>query len=432
MNKREVVLLAIGAKLLLVSVCMCLLAAHYIFERYIVTSILSSSLDIEKPVVYNTDGFTPLIDAANRGDVALAKKLIDEGQPINAVSKTRDLITGLPVKNTALHFAIFNSNFDQNFEIAKLLIDAEANVRMPNANGDTPVHFLIQVQNIEKRAELLARLMLRGADINARNNAGKTIVHLLVPAKEVQFYEVLKTTFGPFIDFDARDNSGMTAKQMTLSLGLTDQAKVFAEPQSTIDTTGDLEQRDKLMKATPLMRAVLAGDVQTANKLIKRLANVNAQTYDTFQNTILHLALLSQRVNMVKLLLDNGADVNRTNARGDTPLHYVVFIDEIGKPTPQEAMALRNEAAVYLIEKKANLNAQNLEGDTLLHKIAVHNAVELIKLLSEKYSTNLDITIRNKEGLTAIELAKRLKRDGVVTYLEALETAREFNRSPQK
>src|SRR6478609_5930232 len=69
---------------------------------------------------------------------------------------------------------------------------------------------------------------------------------------------------------------------------------------------------------TPLHRAVYAGDVATARKLIAAGADVRAA--NLFGSTPLMLAATAGNAEMVRLLLDAGAPANEANEEGQTPL----------------------------------------------------------------------------------------------------------------
>ena len=75
------------------------------------------------------------------------------------------------------------------------------------------------------------------------------------------------------------------------------------------------------------------------------------------------------RFEIVKLLIDRGADVNLVTKAGNAPLHIV--IDEIGNI----------EIVEVLIKNGADINAKNNEGKTPLDLSIDNNYVEIIKIL---------------------------------------------------
>jgi hypothetical protein len=70
---------------------------------------------------------------------------------------------------------------------------------------------------------------------------------------------------------------------------------------------------------TPLLLAVHRSSLETIRKLLESGAKISAT--DWSKNTVLHLAVLMQRVEVVKELIDlPGIDVQARNSRGETPL----------------------------------------------------------------------------------------------------------------
>jgi len=83
----------------------------------------------------------------------------------------------------------------------------------------------------------------------------------------------------------------------------------------------DVDVREPLGGGTPLLVAATFGQVEAANFLIEKEANVNGTSNDGA--TPLHGAAFFCRTEIVKLLLDEGAQVDAKNIRGETPLDAV-------------------------------------------------------------------------------------------------------------
>jgi len=118
-------------------------------------------------------------------------------------------------------------------------------------------------------------------------------------------------------------------------------------------------------------QAIIAAAYRGDDAMVRELlaAGVNKDVRDALGSTALHAAMFQLNLNVVKLLLDNGFDVNaRVTKNGNTPLHY--------------AVAYNNPAAVkLLLQYNANRNIRNLEGLTPLEKARKEEKTEIIKLL---------------------------------------------------
>lgn len=108
-----------------------------------------------------------------------------------------------------------------------------------------------------------------------------------------------------------------------------------------------------------LQRAVHRGDLQTIHYLVsEKNVNINAVIGGC---AAIHLATEAKNFEIVKYLLENGADVNTQDVNGDSPLHYsCVFIDTDPFYT------------LYFIAYGANLKLVNQKGETPLTALETH------------------------------------------------------------
>ena len=78
--------------------------------------------------------------------------------------------------------------------------------------------------------------------------------------------------------------------------------------------------RNKQLRNKQLLEAAESGDIYEVEKLLKQGANVNAT--DAIGNTVLHVAVMNEEnLKVVRVLLDKGANVNAKNSDGNTALH---------------------------------------------------------------------------------------------------------------
>ncbi|TIQ26423.1 MAG: c-type cytochrome [Mesorhizobium sp.] len=112
---------------------------------------------------------------------------------------------------------------------------------------------------------------------------------------------------------------------------------------------------------TALYIACESGNVELARLLIKRGADVNLPV--SWQRTPLYAANKGGRADIVKLLLDNGADPNQV-AKAQTPLHVAA-----------ENGCL--QCVIHLVEAGADVNALTLDGKPPIHlaKVSGHDDV---------------------------------------------------------
>jgi ankyrin repeat protein len=107
--------------------------------------------------------------------------------------------------------------------------------------------------------------------------------------------------------------------------------------------------------------------------------------------TFLTLASILNKADIVKILLEEGADPNGQDSYDSTALHYASFRGHI-----QVVQAL-------LSHPKTNPNLQNRWGHTALHFASSWGRSQVVQALLSHPSTNTTLT--NKEGKTAWDLA---------------------------
>lgn len=114
-------------------------------------------------------------------------------------------------------------------------------------------------------------------------------------------------------------------------------------------------------------------DIESINIFIKNKFDINVRdSNDFYRKTALLYAILMEDFEIVKLLLENGANIECFNRYGDTALMYAVYIDNI-------------EMVKLLLENGAKVNAKANNGATaLVHTLDLDVDIEIAKLLYEK------------------------------------------------
>jgi len=186
---------------------------------------------------------------------------------------------------------------------------------------------------------------------------------------------------------------------------------------------------------TPLYHACLPfvhtdNPVEIVELLIENGADVNVKSTGATGWTPIHQASKILRyedddttaVDIIELLIENGADVNAKDKIGFSPLHWAAT-KQIAKlliakggdvnaanangDTPLMAHASDKETAKLLIENGADVNARNKDGLTALHEASFSfadddEAVEIVGLLIAK---GADVNAQDDDGLTPLDAA---------------------------
>jgi len=144
----------------------------------------------------------------------------------------------------------------------------------------------------------------------------------------------------------------------------------------------DADPLQDISNTKRIAAVVVGGKIFDKTALRKMLAQVEAAR--------LHHAAADGKIEHVKLLISEGADVNEKTTV-DTPLHYAVRYGH-------------EDVAKLLIAKGAHLNERNAEGDTPLHYAAKYGHKNVAVLLITK---GADVNAKNKNGDLPTHLALR-------------------------
>lgn len=115
--------------------------------------------------------------------------------------------------------------------------------------------------------------------------------------------------------------------------------------------------------------AIKKNDVETARRMIAAGADVNA-AYDEYENRSLLDASYQGNLDLVKMLVEAGADVNLSDGCGVVPLVRAIV-----------SWHETDEVVKYLIECGANVNACEGESWTPLEAAVHENASDIVKML---------------------------------------------------
>ncbi len=222
---------------------------------------------------------------------------------------------------TALHWAVHRDDL----EVTQLLLEAGANANAINDFGVMPMSLAATNRN----ASIVRTLLDAGANADAALLTGETV---LMRAAHSGDLEVVESLLEHGADINASEPVRLqTALMWALGEGHTNVARKLIEHGADI-------QAKTSLNFTPLMFAARAGNVEATQLLLDAGAEVNAiaikmrdQTYlrgkpgehvnDKNGMGALHVATVRGHADVVRLLLENGADPNYEGP-GYTPLHW--------------------------------------------------------------------------------------------------------------
>jgi uncharacterized protein len=353
----------------------CLMMAARVGNLDIVKALLDkrATADAADPEYHQT----PLMVAARAGHAPIVSLLIKNDAKVDAQTRTGEtpkfrtpsqnsgskgagIVRGgwpergerdpIPGAKTPLLYAAREGHAD----IAKLLLDAGANIEKADADGVTPL--LMAVLN--GHTALAQDLITRGANVNVQDWYGQTPLWAAVDLRNLDVpgptrdngvdreaaFALIKVLLDKRADPNARTKEYPPQRRWVTRLG----------SLSWVDFTGQ----------TPFLRAALAGDVKTMRLLLEYHADPNINTFNG-TTPLMAAAGMNWTVSQtydegpqalleaVKLAQSQGNDVNATNDMGLQAIHGA-------------ANRGSNDIIQFLVEKGATLDVADKQGRTPL------------------------------------------------------------------
>ena len=145
----------------------------------------------------------------------------------------------------------------------------------------------------------------------------------------------------------------------------------------------------------------LGNDALKVAKVLINWPQTDVNKLNDKDESALMLAALKGQAEMVEMLIQKGADVNKT---GWAPLHYAA-----SKGDPK--------IITLLLDDDAYIDAESPNGTTPLMMAAMYGTPAAVNLLLQE---GADAQLKNQLGLTALQFAQRANRPDVVAVIAAL------------
>ncbi|XP_077413477.1 kinase D-interacting substrate of 220 kDa B isoform X3 [Vanacampus margaritifer] len=386
---------------------------------------VKAHLDKFKDVDSRSDnGQTPLMVAAEQGNLEIAQELIKRGANVNcddvdcwtalmSASKEGHIqVVGELLDNdanmehrdmggwTALMWAAYKGRTD----VAQLLLNKGAN---PNITGQYSVYPIIWAAG-RGHAEIVHLLLQHGAKVNCSDKYGTTP---LIWAARKGHYDSVMHLLANGADVDQEGANSMTALIVAVKGGYTEVVKELLKRNPNVNMTdkdgntalaiaakeGHTEIVQDLLDAgtyvnipdrsgeTMLIGAVRGGHVEIVRALLNKYADIDVRGQDG--KTALYWAVEKGNATMVRDILQCNPDTESCTKEGETPLI--------------KATKMRNiDIVELLLDKGAKVSAVDKKGDTPLHIAIRGRSRKLAELLLRNPKDGRLLYRPNKAGET--------------------------------
>jgi ankyrin repeat protein len=319
-------------------------------------------------------------------------------------------------------------HFSKNKEVAELLIAGGADVNFKDQTGWAILHYWSFFRY--GQLELIELLVANGADVNAKDRLGNTPLDKAIEggyrwksyketreerAKIAEFLRKHGGKSGAPKSIVAAVNTGnVEAVKKHLSSGGEESKKI----KDVFLTAVRMDHREivgLLLSSGTDLKAKLddslhqAKSVEVAKLLIQKGANVNAKDEGGWVplHSIINLRSMmpasdknqNNSIQIVELLVTKGANVNALNDEGKTPLDLAEMV--LGYDSP-EAKAAKKESA-DILRKHGGRTSRSLQAAAeSIEAAASEGDIEAVK---KHLANGADVNAKGRNGLTTLQWA---------------------------
>ncbi|MDV7104871.1 ankyrin repeat domain-containing protein [Vibrio sp. TH_r3] len=337
---------------------------------------MNGHLNIVKLLIEHDSHITSdaLLLASRNGHTDIGKLLIEQGADINA--KDTAIIRGYNRGQNALTMAIDNGHV----AIAKLLIEKGIDVHKKDQYQNTA----LSMASDKNEAELVKMLVEHGAGYLTRFSFSDSDAKLIRSARKGDLAGIM-IALSAGADINSESSAGQTALIEAFEgvFGQITEQKYLAVIKALIENGADIHARDNY-GYTVLERASSNGRLE----VVKLLINTGAEVYI---NGALVAASLSGHIDVVDFLIkQSGADINIQDSRGNTALSQAAWKGHV-------------DIVELLIEKGADVNIKNSQRYTaLMTSIEEDQPLVAIRLIEHGATMNEKYRLGKNDGRTIL------------------------------
>lgn len=360
------------------------------------------------------DGRTYIFWAAFKGNTEIMEYLLSKGAKTDILDDHGNTIANFAASSGQMNLKVYDicagvgANFkkdldhhganalllaaphDKDFILANYFISKGLDLKSSDSDGNTAFNYAAKAGNIDYLKALLAK----GVKFND-NAIIMATSGMRGSANTLALYQYLESLkIKPTALSKNKDNAlhAIVRKEKQL-----DVINYFLSKGVDVNQANDEGETVFMIAAANNKEMdvieLLAGKVKNINQVNKK--GISALAYAVKSNT----------PEMVKFLIDKGADVKIADANGDNLASYL-----LASYNPKKVETFEAKLAL-LQEKGFDITTPQKNGNTLYHLAVAKNDPTLIKYAESK---KVDVNAKNTEGMTALHKAAMTAQDDAI------------------
>ncbi|CAI6303043.1 unnamed protein product [Periconia digitata] len=253
---------------------------------------------------FSSEKLTPLLCTVQSQGVDVLKYLLDKGADIHAMDKNMDRVAHKIARRG-----------DSAELLWKTAYDLGCNIEISGKQGNTPAHLAAESGSVA----ILRHLVEKNVDVRTiKNIAGYTPLMVAASAGKA---DAVRFLLENGCTHEIVDSSGKTLVELSIIWGnpsVMQALQDFGAKFDSVDSTSDARH--------PVWRAIWDGQYASVKQVLDDGLDVN---YTHRGISLLQCAIEAKNLDAMRLLLDSGADAEKPDPHGWSPLHSAAFAGDV-------------------------------------------------------------------------------------------------------